>query len=603
MKADLCKKTVVLAAVLFMISSLTLPLTPIDSGQASTTLTVDDDSGEDYQDIQKAVDDASPGDTIFVYDGVYEGEILVNKTLDLEGESKEGAVIGPDGAYGFKIEGDNCSLKNFTVRDVEVGIWIQGDDNDISRCDIVDDQRGVFFDDVDSGVLEDTYIRGGTEGIFTKGSDDISIKDVTAKNQSERSLRLLDCSSSVIRRCDTEGSGYHPLYVSRSRNITLDDSKFNSTGRGVYLYHSENISSIDNHLEHGVNIEGEGLVEWGSHTFINNTVDGGILTYLKDERGITLNGIEGQLIMVNTSRAVVFGSEMADVEAGLIIVNSSDNKVIGNNISGDFEGMKIYDSKDNLIHHNNFANNTRQIFSSDDSSHENRWSDGMGDGNYWDDYEGVDNGSDVRYSNDGVGDTRLAHPEQDHGYGYYSLDPNPLMNRTYPVNRSIYLNKTKSEWHFISTGMVTPFEDHDQLLAGIEEDYDRLMYYSAEEDRWFSYSHGRPEHFNDMPLLNRSMGFWIHLDNSTYLNLSGRSCARTRTKIYPGWNSVGISSGNDASNVTSPEFIDRVGIYNASMEYDIEYYEGDNFTYDPGKGYWIHADGDAAEEWNIVWEG
>ncbi len=586
-----------------MILISVLPSISLFDGAVGATITVDDDPGEDYQGIQEAVDHASAGDTVMIYGGVYEGGVMVNKSIDIVGDSRENTVIryaGDD--YGLRVCSDSVNIDNLTIKDFQIGIWSCGDWINTSRCSFVDNQRGIFLDEVGHASINESSIKNGTEGIYSMDSDEISLENITAEGQSERGFRFVNCSSSTVRKCRTEDSDYHPLYISRSTDMSVKRCSFNSTERGAYLYHSKNMSSSNNHFENGLNIDGGELSDWNSHSFDNDTVGGGDLTYLEDRRGVGLQGIEGQVIAVNISDSVIFGSDLSDVEAGLLVVDSSGNDISGNTLSSNFEGMKMFRSENNEIHHNNFENNTRTLNSPDGSSQANIWNDGMGDGNYWDDYEGLDNGSGGRYVGDGVGDTDLSHPVEDHGCGYYSLDPNPLMNRTEAVNRSIYLNISESGWHFISTGIVTPYEDHHRLLDSIEEDYDRLMYYSAEDDTWFSYSDDRADHYNDMPALNRSMGFWIHLENSTYLNISGFSCARTKMKIFPGWNSVGISSSSIVSNESLPSFVDKVGVYNASMEYDIEYREEGKSTFDPDMGYWIHSDHNSGKFWNMIWE-
>jgi len=66
-----------------------------------------------------------------------------------------------------------------------------------------------------------------------------------------------------------------------------------------------------------------------------------------------------------------------------------------------------YDCGGNTIHHNYVIDNDVQVYEGFD----NIWDDGMGEGNYWSDYEGEDTDS------DGVGDTDLPH----NGVDYYPL--------------------------------------------------------------------------------------------------------------------------------------------------------------------------------------
>ena len=77
-------------------------------------------------------------------------------------------------------------------------------------------------------------------------------------------------------------------------------------------------------------------------------------------------------------------------------------------------GISIYsNSNNNIFHHNNILDNTSPVFSSGINS----WDNGEGEGNYWSDYTGSDNGSNGRIAGDGVGDTDLPHQ----GVDWYPL--------------------------------------------------------------------------------------------------------------------------------------------------------------------------------------
>ena len=57
------------------------------------TLYVDDSGGADYTKIQDAIDNATSGDTVFVYSGVYYEHIKIREKIDLIGEENINTII------------------------------------------------------------------------------------------------------------------------------------------------------------------------------------------------------------------------------------------------------------------------------------------------------------------------------------------------------------------------------------------------------------------------------------------------------------------------------------------------------------------------------
>ena len=72
---------------------------------------------DDFATIQGAINNATPGDMIFVSSGRYYERVVINKTVMLVGENRETTIV--DGSFAgsvFQITADNVSVTGFTLQ-------------------------------------------------------------------------------------------------------------------------------------------------------------------------------------------------------------------------------------------------------------------------------------------------------------------------------------------------------------------------------------------------------------------------------------------------------------------------------------------------------
>ena len=75
----------------------------------------------DYARIQDAIDNASDGYSIFVFDGTYYETLVINKSVNLISKDKDKSIIccNESERYGYKdiicIAADNCTVAGFKI--------------------------------------------------------------------------------------------------------------------------------------------------------------------------------------------------------------------------------------------------------------------------------------------------------------------------------------------------------------------------------------------------------------------------------------------------------------------------------------------------------
>ena len=150
--------------ILLFIGLAFAPSIMADTPIFSKTIYVDDDNtvgpwdgteNHPYQHIQDAIDNATEGDTIFVYDGIYknnisiggrpiENESKINSNINIIGQDKDSTII--EGAR-FRLSG--CSfikIKGFTIKNADIGIdlWLCGYII-ITGCKITNNNCGLLL--------------------------------------------------------------------------------------------------------------------------------------------------------------------------------------------------------------------------------------------------------------------------------------------------------------------------------------------------------------------------------------------------------------------------------------------------------------------------
>ncbi|UCF07315.1 MAG: right-handed parallel beta-helix repeat-containing protein [Thermoplasmata archaeon] len=270
-------------------------------------------------------------------------------------------------------------------------------------------------------IVENQELTNGSGGIILGYCSNIFIQGNTIHSNNEVGVELWRSSDNTIAD-NIISSNKQGIKFQHSNNNTIQSNKLISNGLGIWV-----TSSSGNYIFANIassNSIGIEIRSWGEHlismdnTILNNTVinnlgkgisiDGSDENTIKNN--IAINNSAG-IYLSSSSKNSIIGNIAIDNGCGIQLTEFSDkNRVEGNNLSSNHYGTYLKLSCNNIIHHNNLINNTTQLYREDSY---NSWDDGEGEGNYWSNYTGLDDGSGGRTAGDGVGDTELPHEDVD----------------------------------------------------------------------------------------------------------------------------------------------------------------------------------------------
>jgi len=161
-----------------------------------------------YTKIQDAIDNASDGDTVFVFNGLYDGGLIVNKSISLIGENKSSTYIegtaGP-GHNGISIYSNQVHVIGFNIQNIgqfwpDSAIYINSNDNIISDNIITNNKFGIDISDSDNNLISQNLIINQDRygGIYMRYSSNNIISKNIISNNNDAGINLLGSYNNSI---------------------------------------------------------------------------------------------------------------------------------------------------------------------------------------------------------------------------------------------------------------------------------------------------------------------------------------------------------------------------------------------------------------------
>jgi len=323
------------------------------SGAAATTWYVDDDGGADFTKIQDAVDTASDGDIIIVYNGTYYENVNINKQLTLEGSDMPVVNAGWSGG-AIAVGADGCTVDGFYVTGGTAGLiggWygiaVESNNNLIKNNIALEISDGIYLSHSFNNTITGNSISNNNAGIRLQYSNHNTISYNTVFSNFNEGINLLG---------------------SNNNTLTGNTVSNNNEGISIEYYNSDNNILRNNILRdniYNIHVGGWSLPDYHQDIDTSNTVNGKLIYYWVEEKDktIDISTDAGYVALISCNNIVVKDLDLTNNGEGILLVNTTNSTLQDNTISNCGTGIEsTYFSNNNDIEGNTLSNNHEGIY-------------------------------------------------------------------------------------------------------------------------------------------------------------------------------------------------------------------------------------------------
>ena len=337
--------------------------------------------------IQSAIDNATAGDVIIVYPGIYTENVDVSKSVTIRSYSQNPADTIVQAANAnddvFYVTANNVEISGFTVKGATgcSGIYLSNSGyGNISNNIILNNKEGIHLLDSNNNIISNNNVSNNMGGgIYLEGwwfacSGNV-ISNNTVLNNGKNGIDLFFVDNNVISNNTVLDNYRHGIYAGGVNNVILNNNISNNGYSGIYLGGSNNAilnNTILNNGKNGGSIRDESgiyIYYVSNNVIANNTIlysNYGICIVDSNYNTITSNNISNNrrqgIFSHDSHNNIISNNIVLNNNYGIQLGYSSSNTISNNNVSNNNYGIYLGDSNDNIITNNFVLNGTLGIY-------------------------------------------------------------------------------------------------------------------------------------------------------------------------------------------------------------------------------------------------
>jgi len=375
---------------------------------------------DDYPTIQEAINHANEEDTIFVRNGIYYENVVVNKSVSLIGENKETTFIdGGGNDTVLEVTANDVTISNFTIQHsggewADSGIDLRystnshvvnnnilnnyfgielGYNNTLTQNYVFNNQWGIRDYGGGNHVLigNDVYSNRGYGIYLYESGNTILIRNNVRKNEGTGISLEYSGNSALVSNVIYSNNG-NGIYLGWSSDSNLTSNNISENFRGIELFDSPSSTLLNNIVSnneyegirlafsHGSIVKGNnmssnkynfGVYDWTLLGYFldidtSNLVNGKPIYYMINQKDIVVEPTNfsnvGYLAFINSTNITVRNHIFENNSQGLLLAYTSNTLVENVKAINNKEGVYLWHSNDNVLSGSNVLDNEYGIY-------------------------------------------------------------------------------------------------------------------------------------------------------------------------------------------------------------------------------------------------